>query len=201
MSGLLKSNQLSVIKRTIGDFIIYNVKTEEQINVLTKLLEEQSELVKNGNAENVKIDLGLNMIKDLLRHFTNISDELDEISDDELQQLINNGNGDLKDTIYEVMNILNDFTKDYYKNLQLNLSMMDSRLESLQIELLAEEIKKKLGLQGISNEELQKVLLEKAEQEKKAKIKKPQDHKTKKPRTPKKKKETKVVEVKDGEVL
>jgi len=28
MSGLLKSNQLSVIKRTIGDFIIYNVKTE-----------------------------------------------------------------------------------------------------------------------------------------------------------------------------
>jgi len=141
------------------------------------------------------------MIKDLLRHFTNISDELDEISDDELQQLINNGNGDLKDTIYEVMNILNDFTKDYYKNLQLNLSMMDSRLESLQIELLAEEIKKKLGLQGISNEELQKVLFEKAEQEKKLKIKKPQDHKPKKPRTPRKKKETKVVEVKDGEVL
>lgn len=183
--GLLESNQLSLIRKQYGDFIIYNMKTQNQIDVLTQIAISQLEI--NGE-ENKTINIGCEVIRKLLRNFTNIADEIDNYSDLELQKIIDEGNNDLKDTIDEVMDIVKEFLRSYHKKLKFTLEMVETKIDSLEIELLTESIKKKMELEGISSEDFQKMLQEALAG--KNNIKKPQDHK--KSTKPKAKKNTKI---------
>lgn len=198
MSGLLERNQLSLIRKQIGDFIIYNVKTQEQRMMLSKVVDDSNiEILEENGQDKIKGNVELNVIRMLIKNFTNIADEIDDYSDEQLQELIDNGNGDLKDTIFEVNDLYVDFIKEHFKTLKSNLSVFDVNLESLELNLMLEEMKKKVGLEGVSNEEVQKLIEANL---KKSKIKKPQDHKPKKPRKNSAKKINKEIKEVDKEI-
>lgn len=120
--GILKKHLQKTVRYQEEDLIVYEPK-QIHTNKLKKMLEESLTIsnkfsVKGG----VEVDVFIYMIKNL----TNIGDEIDEFTEDEIIDLINGGidnNGDraLKNVMSELINVIYEIIKDMQSQQHLEL--------------------------------------------------------------------------------
>ena len=123
--GILKNNQKVDIRFEKGDFKIY------EPNELQR--EEIMNMLKN---QNIKIDrdivtgdVDLRFIRYILRECTSVGNEVDEYNDEELGNLLDNGNRNMRLFVLEIDKLINELVEDLLliqaKEAQLIIKMLD----------------------------------------------------------------------------
>lgn len=122
--GILDKHQKQEIRFQSGDLIMYNptdIQVEEFKNVLSESFSINQDL---------SIDGGLNLreIRYMIRELTNIGTEIDELSDEELLQKIDNGDRQLTLLLREIERYIYEFVEDMSYEQEKSIKFINSSI-------------------------------------------------------------------------
>lgn len=148
--GVLKNNQKKDIRFEMGDVVLYEptvAQREELKSVIAKNTDidlEKGEAVSTYSYE---------IVRYILKYFTSIGDEIDELNDSELEEQIENGNHKISRLMMEIENMLREITEETInacmrdvKNLNEQLKMIDMTSELNDIRKTFNDLAKKNGI-------------------------------------------------------
>lgn len=142
MKNLLKKHQINKIRFKEGDFIFYN-PTDEQLEKIKKLIEEIGTI---DNKLGINVNLGFKEIRYIVKELTNIGDEIDNYTDDELLNLIDKGDLQVKLLFGEIEKFINEVTKEImFVDNQKLLNSIDNCLFILNSTNNEKKIKRKMN--------------------------------------------------------
>jgi hypothetical protein len=126
MSELLKKHQKKEIRHESKDFKLYeptDYQREELMNIITE----------NSKIENDKLvaELGLKSIRYTIKELTNIGSSIDELTDKELESLLDNGDRELQLLMREIELLLNEVAEDVIYQTTRNIKFMTDIINAL----------------------------------------------------------------------
>lgn len=138
MSELLKQHQKKEKRYFSKSFSLYE-PTEYQRNELVSIVTENSKI------ENEKLtgEVGLKSIRYIIRELTNIGSEIDDISDSELESLLDNGDRELQLLMREIEGLLHEVAEDVLYQTTRNIKLMNDMLNTLDTNGDVEKLSKK----------------------------------------------------------
>ena len=122
--GLLDSHQKQEIRFQSGDLIMYNptdIQVEEIKNILSDNFNVNQDLSVDGG-------LGLREIRFIIRNLTSISTEIDELTDEELLQKIDNGDRQLTLLLREIERYTYEFVEDMSYEQEKSIKFINSSI-------------------------------------------------------------------------
>lgn len=138
MSELLKKHQKKEIRHESKDFKLYeptDYQREELMNIITK----------NSKIENDKLvaELGLKSIRYTIKELTNIGSSIDELTDKELESLLDNGDRELQLLMREVELLLHEVAEDILCQTTRSMRYMNDFINTMDANGDSEKLKKK----------------------------------------------------------
>ena len=126
MSELLKKHQKREFRYESKDFKMYeptDYQREELMNIITE----------NSKIENDELvaELGLKSIRYSIRELTNVGNEIDELTDKELETLLDNGDRELQLLMREIELLLHEVTEDVIYQTTRNIKFMNDIINAL----------------------------------------------------------------------
>lgn len=138
MSKLLKKHQKKEFLYESKDFKLY-APTDFQREELIGMVIEKS---KFENEELVS-EFGLKSIRYILRELTNIGSEIDEISDKEMESLLDNGDREIQLLMREIEKLLGEISEDVLYMTAKGMKFMNDTLNAIDTNGDMEKLKKK----------------------------------------------------------
>lgn len=133
----------------------------EVYNKLIKLIGENSNQVNfEDNTSDYKINNLNVIIKEMLIHLTNVEDSnfWSNKTDEEILEILENANGDFKDVIHELLDIIielgNDMRKENLRQLQLTRNWVVGITKEI---MLSKDIDKSLKKFGLDMDKISKI--------------------------------------------
>ena len=136
--GILKNNQKTAIRYECGEIILYEIDEIQKEELRIIIIENTKIDMESGMAS---IELSYNIIRYIFKFYTTIGEEVDELDDEELEQLIENGNHKImglmraiKEMLREINEEIIDETLDSIRNLNdhLNLARIERERNNLE---------------------------------------------------------------------
>lgn len=138
--GILQKHQKKEIRYESKDFRLYN-PSEIQRQELSKIVMDNSKI----EGDNLTAEYGLNMIRFIFKELTNIGEEVNELSDKELESLLDNGDRELELLIREVTLLIEEISEDSIYIITKQIKMINSLLSSLDTNGDMEKLKNKFN--------------------------------------------------------
>lgn len=138
MSKLLKQHQKKNERYKSKSFILHE-PTDYQRQELTDMYIENSKVENN---DELVAEFGLKSIRYIIRELTNI-DEIDEISDKELEVLLDNGDREIQLLMREIEVLLHEIADDVLYQTTRSMRLMGDVLNTLDVNGDTEKLKKK----------------------------------------------------------
>lgn len=139
--SILRNHQKSDIRFQSEDIILFE-PTVEFREELFKIISDQTVINDNGE---VTGEVGLQLIKTIIRESSNIGAEIDEISDEEFEMLLENGDRVLTLFLREIGRLVEEIAEEISYRYQEQLKMMNTILNSINNSKTLEELDKKLN--------------------------------------------------------
>lgn len=138
MSELLKKHQKKEIRHESKDFKLYeptDYQREELMNIITE----------NSKIENDELvaELGLKSIRYTIKELTNVGSSTDELTDKELESLLDNGDRDLQLLMREIELLLNEVAEDVIYQTTRNIKFMNDIINALDTNGDVDKLRKK----------------------------------------------------------
>ena len=138
MSELLKKHQKREFRYESKDFKMYeptDYQREELMNIITE----------NSKIENDELvaELGLKSIRYSIRELTNVGNEIDELTDKELETLLDNGDRELQLLMREIELLLHEVTEDVIYQTTRNIKFMNDIINALDTNGDVDKLRKK----------------------------------------------------------
>ena len=136
--GILKNNQKTAIRYESGEIILYEIDEIQKEELRNIIIENTKIDMESGMAS---IELSYNIIRYIFKFYTTIGEEVDELDDEELGELIENGNHKImglmraiKEMLREINEEIIDETLDSIRNLNdhLNLARIERERNNLE---------------------------------------------------------------------
>ena len=136
--GILKNNQKTAIRYESGEIILYEIDKIQKEELRNIIIENTKIDMESGMAS---IELSYNIIRYIFKFYTTIGEEVDELDDEELGELIENGNHKImglmraiKEMLREINEEIIDETLDSIRNLNdhLNLARIERERNNLE---------------------------------------------------------------------
>ena len=108
MNNFLLNNQKQEIRFQMGDIILYE-PNEEQLEELKKILGENLKVDDNLNASG---EIDYKYIRWIIRELCKDGAFVDEYTDDQLEELINNGNRNVRLLVNAIADLLSEIGED-----------------------------------------------------------------------------------------
>lgn len=139
MKNLLEKHQKKNILFQQEDIILYN-PTDEQLNVIKECLEKNIQI--EGNELNGNI--GNKEIRYIIRELTNIGNDIDNYTDEQLIQLLENGDRTITLLMREIEKLINTIAEDILYQIENTLNFVNSYLNILNNKNNKDKIKQKV---------------------------------------------------------
>ena len=139
MENLLEKHQKKDILFQQDDIILYN-PTDEQLNVIKEFLEKNIQI--EGNELNGNI--GNKEIRYIIRELTNIGNDIDDYTDEQLIQLLENGDRTITLLMREIEKLINAIAEDILYQIENTLNFVNSYLNILNNKNNEDKIKQKI---------------------------------------------------------
>lgn len=139
MENLLEKHQKKNILFQQDDIILYN-PTDEQLNVIKEFLEKNIQI--EGNELNGNI--GNKEIRYIIRELTNIGNNIDDYTDEQLIQLLENGDRTITLLMREIEKLINAIAEDILYQIENTLNFVNSYLNILNNKNNEDKIKQKI---------------------------------------------------------
>lgn len=124
--GLLEKHIKKEIRYSSKDFILYE-PTDFQREELTKIVMDNSKI----EGDNLTAEYGIDIIRYILKEITNIGEEVNELTNEELEKKLDNGDRELELLIREITTLLEEISEDSVYILSKQVKMMNDLLNSL----------------------------------------------------------------------
>jgi hypothetical protein len=176
MSNIFEDNQKEEIRFQDGNIVLYE-PTEEERNKL-------KEFIFKSNSEEDKTVVGINFVREIIRTLVKDGGFIDELSDKEIEEQLNNGNRKLTLLQREIKDLLDEIVEDIRYEEEQTMKQIKTMLNIINSKKSEEEMKNKLDKffkknkiktkydeliqKGMASEEL-KQLIENAKAESKTK--------------------------------
>ena len=138
MSELLRKHQKKEVRYESKDFKLYE-PTDHQREELANIVAENSKI---ENDELVG-ELGLKSIRYVIRELTNIGSEIDELTDKELESLLDNGDRELQLLMREIEVLLHEIAEDVLCQTTRSMRYMNDFINTMDANGDSEKLKKK----------------------------------------------------------
>lgn len=138
MSNLLRQHQKKEFRYESKDFKMYE-PTDYQRDELAGII------VENSKIENDELvtELGLKAIRYVIKELTNVGNEIDEISDKELESLLDNGDRELQLLTREIELLLHEVAEDVLCQTTRSMRYMNDIINTMDVNGDSEKLKKK----------------------------------------------------------
>lgn len=138
--GLLDKHIKKEIRYSSKDFTLYE-PSQFQREELTKIVMDNSKI----EGDNLTAEYGIDMIRYILKEITNIGEEVNELTNDELEKLIDNGDRDIELLIREITILLEEISDDSIYILSKQVKMMNDLLNTLDANGDVDKLKNKFN--------------------------------------------------------
>ena len=138
MSELLKKHQKKEFRYESKDFKMYeltNYQREELANIVTENSKIQDDELVG--------EFGLKSIRYVIRELTNVGSSIDEISDKELESLLDNGDRELQLLMREIELLLHEVAEDVLYQTSRNIKFMNDIINALDTNGDVDKLRKK----------------------------------------------------------
>lgn len=138
MSELLKKHQKKEFRYESKSFIMYeltNYQREELANIVTENSKIQDDELVG--------EFGLKSIRYIIRELTNVGSSIDEISDEELESLLDNGDRELQLLMREIEVLLHEVAEDVLYQTSRNIKFMNDIINALDTNGDVDKLRKK----------------------------------------------------------
>ncbi len=138
MSELLRKHQKKEVRYESKDFKMYeltNYQREELANIVTENSKIQDDELVG--------EFGLKSIRYIIRELTNVGSSIDEISDKELETLLDNGYRELQLLMREVELLLHEVAEDVLCQTTRSMRYMNDFINTMDVNGDSEKLKKK----------------------------------------------------------
>lgn len=139
---LLKAHQKTDIRFKEGDFIFYE-PTKEQLAEVRELVQKNVTITDDMNVEG---ELAFRSVRFIIRELTNVGNEIDEYTDIELQNLLDNGDKQLRLLMKSIIEFINEIADDIFDEYLQQVKIIKNYLKvansSSDIEQMKKEINK-----------------------------------------------------------
>lgn len=139
MSELLKKHQKKEFRYESKDFKLYE-PTDYQREELANMYIENSKI---ENDDELVGEFGLKSIRYIIKELTNIGSQVDEISDKELESLLDNGDRELQLLMREVELLLHEVAEDILCQTTRSMRYMNDFINTMDANGDSEKLKKK----------------------------------------------------------
>lgn len=139
MSKLLKQHQKKNERYKSKSFILHE-PTGYQRQELTDMYIENSKVENN---DELVVEFGLKSIRYIIRELTNVGNEIEEISDKELENLLDNGDREVQLLMREIEVLLHEIADDVLYQTTRSMRLMGDMLNTLEVNGDTEKLKKK----------------------------------------------------------
>lgn len=138
MSELLKKHQKREFRYESKDFKLYE-PTPYQRDELASIIIENSKI----EDDELVAELGLKSIRYSIRELTNVGSSIDELSDKELETLLDNGDRELQLLMREVELLLHEVAEDVLCQTTRSMRYMNDFINTMDVNGDSEKLKKK----------------------------------------------------------
>ena len=138
MSELLRKHQKKEVRYESKSFIMYeltNYQREELANIVTENSKIQDDELVG--------EFGLKSIRYIIRELTNVGSSIDEISDEELESLLDNGDRELQLLMREIEVLLHEVAEDVLYQTSRNIKFMNDIINALDTNGDVDKLRKK----------------------------------------------------------
>ncbi len=147
--GILKNNQKTSIRYECGEIILYEID-EIQKEELRNIITENTQVdIKNGIAST---ELSYDIIRYIFKFYTTIGEEVDELDDDELGELIENGNHKIMGLMRAVKEMLREVSEEIMEEVLDGIRNLNDHLNLARIERERNNLERNFNK---TNEEIQ----------------------------------------------
>ena len=138
--GILEKHQKSNVRYENKDLIFYE-PTDEQLSEIKDIIEKS---IPVGEKININQELDANSVRFIIRELTNIGHEIDEFSDEELKEKLDNGDRILKLLIKEITKFVNEILDDILEeqienikafNTLMNIANSNQDIKTLEVKI------------------------------------------------------------------
>ena len=138
--GLLDKHQKNNIRYKNGDFVFYS-PNEIQINEIKQIL---SDTLSVDDKLNMNGELTSREIRYIIRELTNIT-EVDELSDEELLNKLNNGDRQLVLLFREIERFIYEFVEDMAYEQEQSIKFINSYINIINSNISVDKTKEKIN--------------------------------------------------------
>jgi hypothetical protein len=137
--GILKNNQKTNIRFKQDEVILYEPNEVQKEELRLIILDNTKLDLNSGEAVS---EYSYNLVRYMLRFLTSVGEEVDELTDDELEVLIENGNGKIASLMRAIENLLREVTEEMIYKYIVDIKNVKERLRMAEAELDIGDIKK-----------------------------------------------------------
>lgn len=138
MSELLRKHQKKEVRYESKDFKLYE-PTPYQRDELASIIIENSKI----EDDELVAELGLKSIRYSIRELTNVGNEIDELTDKELESLLDNGDRELQLLMREIELLLHEVVEDILCQTTRSMRYMNDFINTMDANGDSEKLKKK----------------------------------------------------------
>ena len=157
MGNILLDNQKTDIRYSDKEIVIYEPTDIQREEIINSILGEN---VQVGEDLSMQGEVSFRNIRTIIRECTSIGASIDEMTDEEVETLLNNGNRRIKILFREITNLLEELSEDiqwkYEQEIRVAntfLNIANSKDSADKVKVKMEKLMKKNGI-DISLEEL-----------------------------------------------
>ncbi|WP_252225079.1 MULTISPECIES: hypothetical protein [unclassified Clostridium] len=144
------------IKSKYGEMEVYNPLDKTILSELSKMISNNSE----RTGEDMEIINTVSIMRYMLKYLTNIENKeyWDNISDFDLEILLNRADGDFKNVVSDLIDVMLEIGRDIRKNAERQLDVLEEKINEL-IKMLKfnNNVDKSLDKLGLNRDLLNKV--------------------------------------------
>ena len=139
--GLLDKHEKKEIRYKNGDFVFYS-PNEIQMNEIKQIL---SDTLSVDDKLNMNGELTSREIRYITRELTNIGSEVDELSDEELLNKLNNGDRQLVLLFREIERFIYEFVEDMAYEQEQSIKFINSYINIINSNISVDKTKEKIN--------------------------------------------------------
>lgn len=136
MSNIFDDNQKEEIRFQDGNIVMYEPNEEERNRL--------KEMVFKSDSEENKTIIGINFVREIIRTLVKDGNFIDELSDEDIEKKLNNGNRRLTLLQREIKNLLDEIVEDIRYEEDQTKKQIKAMLNIFNSKKSEEEIKNKL---------------------------------------------------------
>lgn len=137
--GILERNKKQEVRFEKGDFILYE-PSDLQREEIFKIIEKQNLEINENNIEG---ELDINFFRYILRECTSVGAEVEEYSDQELDNVFDKGNREMSLFLREIEKLTEELVEDLIYMQEKEIKLMIKILDILNTNMTKNEMEKK----------------------------------------------------------